>query len=143
MLSEEKIILTLRSVYAAQLLSPLMLVGIFETELQEPGSLVGNDVLTYAMNMVGVVLVLCGILLGLKLMTFQRVKARIHDSLQDYYSYSLCRLALLGTPLLYNTLAYYLLGCEPTCGYLALMCVVAFMFVWPSKDKMRYERDIE
>ena len=42
-----------------------------------------------------------------------------------------------------NCFAYYLLGCEPTCGYLALMCVVAFFFIWPSEDKMLYERAID
>ena len=132
----------LRVIFCANLITAALIMVVFETGLMEPGLLAGNELADYWVSLCSVVLTLFGILIGLKLMTFKRVKTKIHDDGDTYFRWSLCRLALLGTPLLLDTLAYYLLGCEPTCGYLALMLVVTFFFIWPSKDKMLYERDI-
>jgi hypothetical protein len=44
-------------------------------------------------------------------------------------------------PLIYNTTFYYLLGEDATLGYLALMTVIAFFFIWPSRGKMDYEME--
>lgn len=139
----KKITTALRCVYATQLLVAALILLVYEAGWLAPGLLAGDATTSYWMNMVGVVVTLLCILLALKLMNFKRVKAMIHADEQDYFVLSLVRIQLLGLPLLYNTFAYYLLSCEPTCGYLALMCVVAFFFIWPSEDKMLYERAID
>lgn len=79
--------------------------------------------------------------LALRLMKFKRVKESVAQSEQNYERWALIRIVLLGIPLLYNVLCYYLTGCEPTYGYMALMAAVCFLFIWPSRDKMEYERE--
>ena len=136
-------IFILRCLFSAPLLTAAIIVFVYEVGLQEPGLVAGDTTTAYWMNMIGVVVTLLCILLALKLMNFKRVKAMIHADEQKYFTLSQVRILLLGLPLFYNTIAYYFLGCEPTCGYLALMCVVAFFFIWPSQDKMLYERGID
>ena len=52
-------------------------------------------------------------------------------------------MGLLWLSLLYNLLMYYLLDYNTTCGYLALMTVVAYVFIWPSDERMQAERTWE
>jgi len=45
----------------------------------------------------------------------------------------------LWVALTYNLIMYYLLDFNTTCGYLALMTLVAYIFVWPSDERMESE----
>ena len=139
---DKGIIILLRCVFGANLATAAIIAILYETLLIEPGLLVGNDEASYWFGICGIGLLLICIPLALKLMSFKRIKAAVKESAKAYQTWSIMRLALLEGPLLFNTLAYYLLGCEPKFGYMALMIVVAHLFVWPSLDKMNYEREL-
>ena len=44
---------------------------------------------------------------------------------------NILRIATLFVPLVFNTVCYYLFGCETSFAYMALMIVVAYAFIWP------------
>lgn len=133
----------LRIALCAEFLTIALIIVLFETNVIEPGMLAGDDLANYWMSIVGVAMVIVTIPLALRLMKNKRIKESVAKSEENYLRWSLIRIALLEAPLIYNILCYYLLGCEPTFGYMALMTAVAFIFVWPSKDKMAYEREVE
>lgn len=139
---EKNIIKFLRCLFISSLVSSLLIAIAFESMLLEPGMLVGDEVLSYWMSLVGVAMVLINLPVALKLMKFEKIRKEVTASVQAYQKWYVIRIAILQTPLLYNILAYYLLGCEPTFGYMALMAAVAHLFVWPSRDRMIYEREL-
>lgn len=139
---KKNIITFLRTVFISNLAATLVIAICFETLLIEPGAWVGNDLLNYWMGIIGVAMILLFIPLALKLMKFRKVKKAVTASEQAYQQWSVIRLGLLSAPLVFNVLAYYIFGCEPSFGYMALMVVVAHLFVWPSRDRMIYEREL-
>lgn len=133
----------LRIFFAAEILTPILLAIVFETALVEMDShLVDEPLVTYWMQMAGIVLTISAIPFALKMMKLAYVKRRIQTSELEYCRWSIIRIAILGVPLIFNTLAYYLLEFDPTCGYLALIVLVAFCFVWPTDGRMRQEREL-
>ena len=135
------IIKTLRIIYVCELLTAALIALVFETSLLIPGTLAGDEELAYWLSIIGVALTIILLPLSLRLFKFERVKRAVAKSEHHYLRWSVVRLGCLALPLLYNLVCYYLLGCEPTYGYLALMIVVAYIFIWPSRDKMVYERE--
>lgn len=129
----------LQITFCLLLLAAALLCLLFETGTLVAGALAGDALLTYWLQFLGIAQLLVLLPLALRLMKFGRVQRRIQSSTQAYQRYSVVRLLLLGLPLLYNVLCYYLLACEPTFGYMALMTAVAFLYVWPSQGKMDYE----
>ena len=139
---EKNLIKYLRCVFVGSLASVLLIAIAFETLLIEPGELAGDEVVNYWMSLLGVALILINLPAALKLMKFEKVRKEVTASVQAYQKWSILRLSILNAPLIYNVLAYYLLGCEPTFGYMALMATVAHLFVWPSHERMIYEREL-
>lgn len=139
---DKGIIILLRCVYFTNLTTAIIIALLFEMLFFEPGLLAGNEEASYWFGICGIGLLLVCIPLALKLMNFKHIKVAVKESTKAYQTWSIMRLALLEGPLLFNTLAYYLLGCEPKFGYMALMIIVAHLFVWPSLDKMNYEREL-
>ncbi len=135
------IIKLLRIVLFSGLLVAGVLTLLFETDTLESGALMGQEQTAYWLGFAGVAMTIITIPTALKLMTLKRVKAAVTQSEEKYLRWSVIRLLMLTTPLLYNLLVYYLLGCEPTYAYMALMILLVFLFVWPSQDKMIYERE--
>ena len=134
----------LRSVYCGILLTAVYYTTFFETDLLEIGQLAGDDALAYWVNIIGVALTLALLPLALRLMKIPYIRRDIKATGDAAYTkWAIIRLTLLATPLHFNLIVYYLLGCEPTSGYLALIAAVAFIFVWPSRDKMLYEMDVD
>ena len=131
----------LRLFFLSELLAPAILAAIFESDKLPAGATAIDEVQEYTFSMFSVVFTLISVPLALKLMTFKRVRVQVQKSEQNYRTWAIMRIALLGVPLIYNTLMYYILGFNTTCGYLGLICAVAFFFIWPSDGKMRYERE--
>ncbi len=131
----------LRITYCIELLTAVCIAVIFETGLLPEGDWAADEVLNYWLSMAGVTLTIILLPLSLRLMKFEKVKQYVAESEMNYVRCSLVRIAMLGVPLLFNTLCYYFTGCETTYAYMALMAVVCFLFIWPSKDKMNYERE--
>lgn len=133
---------SLRAIFCAYLMAAGIYVLIFEAGFLEVGLLAGDDVLDYWLGIIGVALTIVLLPTALRLMKFQRVKQEIEKSEMNYLRWSIKRLVMLSLPLHYNILCYYFLGCEPTFVYMALMCAVAHIFVWPTRGRMEYEREL-
>lgn len=136
---EQKIIKLLRYTFVSIVLTAVLLVVIYEAGLLLPGDLAADGQAIYAMEMVGVGLTIVSIPLALKWMTFGWVRNALAEGPEKYLLHALLRQTMLSVPLLYDTLTYYLLGSDPTMGYLGLMTLVAMLFVWPSRGRMEYE----
>ena len=129
----------LRSTYLVALTTAILLIIIFEVGLLPTGTRVYDSMSNYTCEMIGVFLTIISIPVALKLMSLGRIKRLLSDYQDKYFTFSVVRISLLTVPLLYDTAFYYLLGEDATLGYLALMAVVAFLFIWPSRGKMEYE----
>lgn len=132
----------LRITYCIELLTAVCFAVIFETGLLPEGDWAADEVLNYWLSMAGVALTIILLPLSLRLMKFEKVKQYVAESEMNYVRCSVVRIVMLGVPLLYNTLCYYLTGCVPTYAYMALMAAVCFLFIWPSHDRMTYEREL-
>ena len=77
--------------------------------------------------------------LSLKLLTFERVKAQLKADEQSYFRWATIRWALLSLTIVGNVVFYYVFSTSTTCGYLALLSAVAYLFLWPSESRMTEE----
>jgi len=134
----KNIITGLRIIYFSVLLTAGLIVLLFETNLLVGGGPLDPGTL-YIVQMAGVLMTIVSIPVALKLMTFSKVRSQVKENEPRYCLWSIIRLGMLSVPLFYNVLMYYFLGFETTFAYLALMCLVPFLFVWPSRGKMEYE----
>ncbi|MBR1790959.1 MAG: hypothetical protein IJ754_04290 [Bacteroidaceae bacterium] len=129
----------LRSTYLFALMTAIVLIIIFEVGLLPIGTRAYDSMSNYTCEMIGVFLTIICIPVALKLMSFGWIKRQLSIQPDKYFTLSIVRISLLTVPLLYDTIFYYLLGEDATLGYLALMDVIAFLFIWPSQGKMEYE----
>ena len=102
---------------------------------------VSDDGVRYIVNIAAVALTLICIPLALRLFTMPKPRRQGAASIVGYVRWACVRIALLAIPLFYDVAAYYCLGRYATCGWMAMMVAVMFMFVWPSDGRMRYERE--
>ena len=123
-------------IYIFALVSAAILVAAFELHLLPSGTLLADSTAAYWLSIVGVVLTLVCIPLALKwskIGFIARLFAPSESHLADKASRrsDLTRIAVLFLPLLFNIFCYYLLGCEASFAYMALMLLVAFAYIWP------------
>ena len=77
--------------------------------------------------------------LSLKLLNFERVRSKLKEGDGAYFRWGTLRWLLLSVALVMNTAVYYAFSTGTSCGYLALLCAVAYLFVWPSQSRMNEE----
>lgn len=77
--------------------------------------------------------------LSLKLLNFERVRPKLKESEGVYFRWASLRWLLLSVALVMNTVVYYAFSTGTSCGYLALLCAAAYLFVWPSQSRMNEE----
>lgn len=120
------------------------IMAVHETGLAEAGALPSNGIMAYWMQIAGVALTLILVPFALKLLSLKGVRNTLKQrGRRAYRRWSEVRLAMLTTPLMLNIGLYYGLGYNTTCGYLALMVVVPFFFIWPSQSRMEDEMNAE
>ena len=132
----------LRHYYFAMLAVVAGFAILYETDLLPSGRLSLDPAEAYIVQIFSILFTLVAIPVALKFLHFSRIRERIHESEEEYFKWSLYRMGILTAVLQQNTIFYYELGFEVFHGYLALMSVVPFLFIWPSEDKMNYERQI-
>lgn len=120
------------------------MVIVFETNMVEPGVLVGASgngefLVTILMEL----LTLASVPLALKLFHFRRIRRdlviRKESSLLRW---GFIRLSMLSVLLVANTLLYYIYMCTAF-GYMALIIVICLPFVYPSMDRCLTETEEE
>lgn len=129
----------LRISYCYSLLATGIIVLIYETGLLPVGELVYDSTTNYVMEIVSVGQTLIGIPLGLKFMHLKQIQQNLKAKPERYLSYGILRMLCIQTPMIINVVFYYMMGFDATQGYLALICLIAMFFVWPSRGKMEYE----
>ena len=101
----------LRLTFFVDLLTAACIVFIFETGMLPEGDLATSETLEYWLSLAGIAMIIILLPLSLRLMKFGAVKRSVAQSEENYTRWSLIRIAMLGVPLLYNVLCYYLTGC--------------------------------
>lgn len=134
------IINRLRFFYIAILACAAVVALLYETDIATVGLISTTPTVRYTLEIVCVFAALVLIPLSLKLLSLKPIRQRIVRSERDYERWSFMRLAMLATALHLNLSQYYMMELDTTCGYLALMTVVTFLFVWPSRERMEDER---
>ena len=112
-----------------------IIVVLFETDIIIPGGLSDDVQSEFLFTTVMELATLGCAFLALRLFKFGSVHAdlvgRKEAALQKW---GVTRLLLLGVPLLFNTLLYYLYM-KPTFGYLAIILLLCLPFVFPSMGR--------
>lgn len=129
----------LRFTFISQLLTSAIIAFLGEIGWLPTGLLDDGGKQSYLLSMIGVALTIVGLPIALKLLHFSAVRSQVKNNVRLYFKWSVVRLAILYVPLAYNILMYYFLGFNVTCGYLALMTLVGYLFVWPSRGRMESE----
>lgn len=132
-------LLLLRLCFCGELLTAALIVLIFESGLLPAGELAHDAQAIYLAEMAGVCLTIISIPLAMKFMKFTAVRKALTARPQSYTTYSLLRLMILSVPLLVNTLFYYMTGFDATLGYLAIIMLIPYLFVWPSRARWEDE----
>lgn len=83
------------------------------------------------------------VFLGLRLFHFAKVKTElVKGKAVALRKWGLLRMAILGVPLLIDTMLYYAYM-RPTFGYLAIILLLTLPFVYPSMDRCLSETESE
>lgn len=132
----------LRITYIVSLLTAAIITVLGETGLMPSGVLDLDPQETYIIEIVCALFTIVCIPLAMKLLNFKRVREQVKGNPQRYTAWSIIRISMLQTPLILCLLMYYLMGFDTNCAYLALMVLVAYVFIWPSRGRMEYECEL-
>jgi len=122
--------------YISSLALAALIAAAYELGLAPTGVVPSDGVAAYWLSIAGVVLTLVAIPLALKWDKIGFIHSKFAPSepaLADACRTrsNILRIATLFVPLVFNTVCYYLFGCETSFAYMALMIVVAYAFIWP------------
>lgn len=131
---------TLTIIFLSIVALAALMVLLFETNVLEPGSLAGRDMLEFNVLSVVELFTVCAIPLALRLFKFKKVHRQlVARPASKLKSWGTLRLLMLGLPLLASVLFYYLFFMKAAFGYLAIILLLSMLFVWPSKGKCEAE----
>ncbi len=92
----------------------------------------------YVLQIIECLLTLGCVPLALKFMTFTLVRANVTSSPRRYYPCAVLRILMLAVPLLLGIVLYYVM-LDASMFYCALIAALAFLYVWPTKGRLRNE----
>ena len=130
----------LMTLYIGVIAVAIAMIALYELDLFVPGAEAGRDnAVEFVLTTIMELATLACAYLALRLFKFQKV----HDDLTArkeaaLRKWGVLRLALLGVPLLANTLLYYLYM-NPTFGYMAIILALCLPFVFPGKNRCEAE----
>ena len=102
----------------------LVMVVLFETETLLPGVLPGEGNAAFLCLSAMEIITICMLPLALRLFKIKRVAL-----------WGSVRMMMMCLPLVANVLMYYLFDLKPAFFYMAVICLIALVFVYPSKDR--------
>ena len=123
----------------------LLQILLFELEVLPQGTLVGDGMMEYIMQLSGIVMMIAFIPLSLKMFSIALKKyisgVSLADALPRYARWSEIRLALLLATVVFNISVYYTI--MDTTGLMcAGMAVLAALFCVPGADKIMQELNL-
>ncbi len=92
----------------------------------------------YLFQIIACLLTVICVPVALKLFSWSQIRCRIASNPQEYQNWGTIRLQLLFFPMFIDIFFHYLLM-DMSLFYLALICAVAALYVWPSKARMMQE----
>ncbi len=130
----------LKVVYYVPIVVSLLLASCFETGFFIPGSLYdsGSPQAEFIATTVMELLAICVIPLSLRLFRFGKIKQSLPEKPGNLLRYGCIRLVLLMLPMMANTLLYYLYM-SAAFGYLAVILLLASVFIYPSASRCEAE----
>lgn len=143
---EENTLYPVRNLLLSQLIAYLSLavavvVG-FESDLLEVGACAEDVFVKYQMLMFMEVLTICFIPMALKMFSLSAVRRRLKaDGVRGLALFGSCRMAMIGAPLVANTILYYM-SMSVAYGYMAIIGGLCFTFVYPSMGRCVNETNI-
>lgn len=120
-------------VFASYVLVSLVLVILGETDIISVGLLSEQTIVEYYTAIVMELLTICIIPISLKLFHFKFV-ARKLTSFKQMQPWAICRLTMLGLPMVVNTVLYYLFY-NVAFGYMGIILFLSMLFIVPSRQR--------
>ena len=99
------------------------------------GMLVGNPQEEFIVQTLAVLLTLGAVFFALRLFKFKYIEQKLKESpLENYYFWSVVRMAMLEGPLVFNIAAYWLFV-NGSFGWLGAILFLSFAFIYPSEQR--------
>jgi hypothetical protein len=129
----------LKSLFFIPVIFSLFFAISCETNLREVGTGVKeNNTSEIIILAVMELLTICNIPLALRLFKFKHIAKKLKGSKRNLLRYGAIRILMLASILLLNTIFYYYY-LVPTFGYLAIIILLAMIFIYPSKSRCKNE----
>ncbi|MBR1463173.1 MAG: hypothetical protein IJ604_07330 [Prevotella sp.] len=139
----DKTIAKLKTLFYSLIIIALVLVVVYETDLILPGALSSDSKSSFVLSAIMELYTVCMIPLSLYLFRIPKIHQGLLSSpAKSLLCYGRLRMILLGVGLIANTLLYYLCM-NVTFGYLAIIFLLVFPFVYPSKARCQAETSEE
>ena len=136
----KKILMTF---YVGIIALALLLVLLYETDVIESGRLADNNQSEFIATTAMELLSLGGAFFALRMFKFNKIHQQlVTQKAPALLKFGLLRLVILETPMLCNTLYYYMYM-NTTFGYLAIILLLCLPFVFPSMDRCLAETSEE
>lgn len=131
----------LLSAFIAAIAIAVALVAVFESGLADVGIKACDGRTEFFVTTFMELLTLACIPTALRLFKMHSVAERLnHDGFAALLPLGLLRIAMLGLPLVANTLLYYMYMATPF-GYMAILLLISMVFVYPSMGRCESETD--
>ncbi len=96
----------------------------------------------YNVQIVASLLTVICVPVALKLLSWNQIRHRIMNNPAEYHTWAVKRMLMIYIPMMVDILLHYLLM-DMSPFYLALICAVAMLYIWPSKARMIQETQKE
>lgn len=132
-----------KTAFYSSIAGPVAVAVLFESGILEEGFLAGGDFFTveYFAHIAMILLTLCAIPVALRLFKYEKVAVAVKGNIDGWKKYALLRNEILGITMGVNTLLYYAF-INSAFGYLAIITLLAMMFVYPSESRLRNETEL-
>ncbi len=132
----------LKALYLIPTIMAIVFSALCETGLLECGWGIEANNSTEEVIALGIMemLTLCTIPVALRLMKFQTIAKKAKASWSGYVRMASIRILMMALPMLADTLLYYYYMI-PAFGYLAIILLLAMVFVYPSKSRCKNETE--
>lgn len=109
----------------------------FESDMFWVGKFADDTDLAFIWQAVMEIITVCFVPLALKMFTVKKIKASLEKEMggKPLAGWGSLRLAMLGLPMLANTLLYYK-SMAIAFAYMALICLVSMVFVYPGDERI-------
>ena len=138
----EKVVRLLKIFFFLPLIVSFSIVFLYESEILIPHGMFLNDGVSYIVLMLIELITLAVVPLALYLFKMKNVKKHLKKYKEKaLLKFGCLRLGILGVVLIANTVLYYLSGLNTSYGYLALLLLLVFPFIYPSRARCKVETE--